>query len=156
MYIWHFHQSQIYLHKGLKYGHIFISVLMNMKTIITIEIVLKHTLNFQIKKILIFYYFLQKKNKKEEAKKNIQIIERIIDLVKLISKRDLSSRGHKNESTLSLLDPIVGHSNFLDIILLLKTYDIVLNGHIDKIVKCAQVKSANLTCNQQLFKVEGR
>lgn len=34
VYLWHFLQSQIYSHKGLMYGHMFISVLMNMKTVI--------------------------------------------------------------------------------------------------------------------------
>lgn len=94
------------------------------------------------KNIDFLLFFTQKNNKKEEAKKNIQIIERIIDVIKLIGKRGLSYQSHRNESTLSLLDPVADHGNFLDIILLLKKYDIVLSEHIDKTVKCAQVKYA--------------
>jgi hypothetical protein len=54
---------------------------MNMKTVI-IEIVLKHIFIFSNKKNIDFLLFsTQKNSKKEEAKKNIQIIERIIDVV---------------------------------------------------------------------------
>lgn len=74
-------------------------------------------------------------------KKNIKIIERVIDVIKLIGKRGLSYRAHRNESTLSLLDPVLDHGIFLDIILLLKKYDIVLSEHVDEITECAKKKS---------------
>lgn len=85
-------------------------------------------------------------------KKNIKIIERVIDIIKLICKRGLSYRAHRNESTLSLLDPVLDHGNFLDILLLLKKYDIVLSEHVDKITERA--KKNLLVINQYLSKVE--
>lgn len=101
------------------------------------ESYLLHTSNKTID-ILLFSDF--KKKQKEEVKKNIQILQRVIDIVKLFGTRGLSYRDHRNESALSLNNPILDHGNFLDILLLLKKYDIVLNEHVDSLTNKAQRK----------------
>ncbi|KAL4091299.1 hypothetical protein QTP88_026006 [Uroleucon formosanum] len=63
----------------------------------------------------------------------------VIDVIKLIGKRGLSYRGHRNEGADSLNDSTLDHGNFLDILLLLKKYDVVLSEHIDLITKNASV-----------------
>ncbi|XP_025203834.1 uncharacterized protein LOC112600743 [Melanaphis sacchari] len=65
----------------------------------------------------------QLSKKKSEVTKNLNIVERVIDVIKLIGKRGLSFRGHLNECSRSLKDPAIDHGNFLDILLLLKKYD---------------------------------
>jgi hypothetical protein len=73
--------------------------------------------------------------RKEMIKKNRQILERVIDVVKLIGKRGLSYRGNKYEAAYTLEDLSLDHGNFLEIILLLKKFDIVLNEHLDLVIK---------------------
>ncbi|XP_022182782.1 uncharacterized protein LOC111042460 [Myzus persicae] len=114
------------------------------------ESYLLHTSNKTIN-ILLFSDF--KKKKKEEIKKNIQILQRVIDIVKLIGKRGLSYRAHRNESALSLNNPILDHGNFLDILLLLKKYDIVLNEHVDSLTNKAQRKANSGNSKGKVSKV---
>jgi len=114
------------------------------------ESYLLHTSNKTID-ILLFSDF--KKKQKEEVKKNIQILQRVIDIVKLIGKRGLSYRAHRNESALSLNNPILDHGNFLDILLLLKKYDIVLNEHIDLLTTKAQRKANSGNSKGKVSKV---
>lgn len=78
-----------------------------------------------------------KKNDSKKVTKNRNILQRVIDVVKLIGKRSLRYRGHRNEGTDSLNDSTLNHSNFLDISLLLKKCDVVLSEHIDLITKNA-------------------
>lgn len=101
--------------------------------------------------ILLFSDF--KKKHKEEVKKNIQILQRVIDIIKLIGKRGLSHRAHRNESALSLNNPILDHGNFLDILLLLKKYDIVLNEHVDLLTNKAQRKENSGNSKGKVSKV---
>lgn len=77
------------------------------------------------------------KKKKIEVTKNRNILQRVIDVVKLIGKKGLSYRGHRNEAANSLNDSTLDHGNFLDILLLLKKYDVVLSKHIGSITKNA-------------------
>ncbi|XP_022161623.1 uncharacterized protein LOC111027533 [Myzus persicae] len=114
------------------------------------ESYLLHT-SYKTINILLFSDF--KKKKKEEIKKNIQILQRVIDIVKLIGKRGLSYRAHRNESALSLNNPILDHGNFLDILLLLKKYDIVLNEHVDSLTNKAQRKANSGNSKGKVSKV---
>lgn len=84
----------------------------------------------------------QKHKLKEEVKNNRKILERVIEVVKLIGKRGLSYRAAQYESSYSLHDLTLDHGNFLEILLLLKKYDMTLNEHVDKITKSAQEKAA--------------
>jgi len=59
-----------------------------------------------------------------------QVLERVIDIVKLIGKRGLSYRGSIHEATYTLDDPSLDHGNFLEILLLHKKFDIVLSDHL--------------------------
>ncbi|KAL4120273.1 hypothetical protein QTP88_012995 [Uroleucon formosanum] len=77
------------------------------------------------------------------------IFQRIVDVIKLIGKRGLSSRG-AYESAKDLANPNVSHGNFLDILLLLAKYDAPLDEHIKLVIKKASDnktsgKSQNVT-----------
>lgn len=97
-----------------------------------------HFLNYSNKKTVDYRLFSdQLHKKKSKVTKIINIIERVIDVIKLIGKRRLSYRAHLNESSKSLKDPTLDHGNFLDILLLLKKYDLILSDHIEEITKNA-------------------
>jgi hypothetical protein len=64
-----------------------------------------------------------------------ELLKRIIDVVKLIGKRGLSYRGHRNESSFTLNSLELDHGNFLEMILLLGKYDPVMQQHLDNIKK---------------------
>lgn len=62
--------------------------------------------------------------RKDQIKKKRQILERVIDIVKLIGKRGLSFRGTKCEAAYTLDDPKLDHGNFLELIILISKYGI--------------------------------
>jgi hypothetical protein len=75
--------------------------------------------------------------------------QRIIDVIKLIDKRGLSYRGHRNEGAENLNDFSLDHGNFLNILLLSKKYDVFLSEHIDSITK-------SVSANHERGKGKGR
>lgn len=52
-------------------------------------------------------------------KKCRQVLNRIINVIKLIGKRGLSIRGKSNEATYLLNNTFLDHGNFLELIILL-------------------------------------
>lgn len=110
-------------------------------------------LRFANNKSIDYLLFSEQKHKlKEEVKNNRRILERVIEIVKVIGKRGLSYRATEHESSYSLQDPTLDHGNFLEILLLLKKYDVTLNEHVDKIIKSAQDK----VVRHNSSKVKGR
>lgn len=76
--------------------------------------------------------------RKSQVNARRQILYRIIDVIKLIGKRNLSYRGDQSEAAYTLNDVDVDHGNFLEMIILLGKYDPVLRFHLDTVI----VKSA--------------
>lgn len=72
--------------------------------------------------------------RREEVKKNRQVLERIIEVCKVIGKRGLSVRGKRNEAAYNLKDPTLDHGTFLEMIILLSKYDAVLNEHLSSVI----------------------
>lgn len=52
---------------------------------------------------------------REQVRRRRQVLERIIDVLKLIGKRGLSYRGNQNEAAHTLEDDTIDHGNFLEI-----------------------------------------
>lgn len=67
--------------------------------------------------------------RKVQVRKRRQVLERIIDVVKLIGKRGLSYRGSQSEAAYMHKDDTVDHGNFLEMIVLLSKYDVFLKEH---------------------------
>lgn len=82
----------------------------------------------------------QNYKRKEYVKKNRLILERIIDVLKLIEKRGLSYRGNRNEGAHSLNNNTLDHGNFLEIMILLSKYDPVINEHFNTIIAKSETK----------------
>lgn len=89
---------------------------------------------------LLFYL---KQSRRLEIKNNRLIMERVIDVIKLIGKRGLSYRGKDAEAAYSLDDPHIDHGNFLELIILLSKYEPLLKRHLDKVIRCS--KDAHLS-----------
>ncbi|XP_050500714.1 uncharacterized protein LOC114327646 [Diabrotica virgifera virgifera] len=88
--------------------------------------------NQTIEKIL-FGNVVEMRNKKVAS--NRHVLDVIIDVIKLIGKRGLSYRGTANEAAYNLENENLDHGNFLEIILLLSKFDVILKKHLDAIVK---------------------
>ena len=71
----------------------------------------------------------------EQVKKKCQVMERIVDVVKVIGKCGLSYRGDKEEWAFSLENIAVNHGNVLELILLLSRYDICLQQHVNSCIE---------------------
>ncbi|KAF0703227.1 zinc finger MYM-type protein 6-like, partial [Aphis craccivora] len=84
-----------------------------------------------IKKMII-YGCTDVRGKQIERRRNI--VERIVDVVKLIGKCGLAYRGKRNEAAYTLNNPNVDHGNFLEIILFLSKYDSLLKSYLDEII----------------------
>lgn len=66
----------------------------------------------------------------EQVRKRRQVLERVINVVKVIGKRGLSYRAHRSEAAFNLEDVASDHGNFLELILLLSKYDVCLQEHV--------------------------
>lgn len=91
-------------------------------------------LNHKEKSIDYLLFKNQKQARYEMVKKKRQVLERVIDIVKLIGKRGLSYRGSIHEAAYTLDDPSLDHGNFLEILLLIKKIDVVLSDHLDNCI----------------------
>ena len=72
---------------------------------------------------------------RDQVRKKRQVLERIVDVVKLIGKRGLAYRGAKNEAAYTLEDSTIDHGNFLELILLLGKYDVIMKEHLTNCIE---------------------
>ncbi|KAI6657353.1 hypothetical protein LOD99_101 [Oopsacas minuta] len=86
--------------------------------------------------------------RKSQVIQKRRVMERIIDILMFIGKRGLSYRGNKAESAFLLDDPLIDHSNFLELLLLLSKYDEILRVHLDKVI-CKSKKRHSSLCEGQ-------
>ncbi|CAI6368942.1 unnamed protein product [Macrosiphum euphorbiae] len=77
----------------------------------------------------------QNRLQREEVKKCRQVLDQIINVIKLIGKCGLSIRGKRNEAAYLLNNESVDHGNFLELIILLSKYYVVLNEHLNSVKK---------------------
>jgi len=80
----------------------------------------------------------QRDLRKSQIINHRQILNRIIDVVKLIEKRGLSYRGKSNEAAYTLKVENLDHGNSLEIITLLEKYDSTLKSHLDTVINNSQ------------------
>lgn len=72
---------------------------------------------------------------REQVRKRHQVLERVVDVVKVIGKRGLSYRGSQSEAAYTLEDISVDHGNFLELILLISKYDTCLQEHVSDCIE---------------------
>lgn len=75
------------------------------------------------------------RNHHDEIGKRRQVMERVVDVVKLIGKRGLSYRGSKEEAAYTLDNDEIDHGTFLEVMKLLGKYDSCTADHLSQINK---------------------
>lgn len=83
-------------------------------------------------------FFNQLNAREQQVKKRRMIMQRIINIMKVIGKRGLSVRGDLNETAYTLQNKFLDHGNFLEIMILLSKYDMVLHEHINECIQKSQ------------------
>lgn len=73
--------------------------------------------------------------RREQVQKRRQVLERLIDILKVIGKRGLGYRGSRHEAAYTLQDISIDHGNFLELVLLLRKYDVHLNEHVNDCIR---------------------
>lgn len=76
---------------------------------------------------------------REQVRKRRQVLERVVDIVKVIGKRGLSYGGMQSEAAYTLDDPSIDHGNFLEMIILLGKYDVRLKEHLTECVEKSKI-----------------
>ena len=71
---------------------------------------------------------------REQIKKRRQVLDRVVEVVRVIGKRGLSYRHEDNKAAYTLEDSSLDHGNFLEMILLLGKYDVALKEHLSDII----------------------
>lgn len=74
------------------------------------------------------------------------VIKRLIDIITFIGRQGLSYRG-KDEAAYNLEDRSVNHGNFLELVWLIKDYDVVLNEHIQNSIHLSNKRKEKESCN---------
>ena len=77
---------------------------------------------------------------REQVRKKRQVMDRVINVIKVIGKRGLSYRGGKHEAAYSLENMELDHGNFLEIIMLLSKYDVCLQEHVSNCIKTSKMQ----------------
>ncbi|KAJ8386345.1 hypothetical protein AAFF_G00174420 [Aldrovandia affinis] len=72
---------------------------------------------------------------RQQVRKKRQVLERVVDVVKVIGKRGLSYRHVENEAAYKWDDCTLDHGNFLELILVIGKYDVSLKEHLDECMK---------------------
>ena len=77
--------------------------------------------------------------RREQIRKRRNVMERIVNIVKLIGKRGLSYRGNKTEAAYTLADDSLDHGNFLELVLLLAKYDVCMQEHVSDCIEKSRI-----------------
>ncbi|XP_008178490.1 zinc finger MYM-type protein 1-like [Acyrthosiphon pisum] len=82
----------------------------------------------------------------KEVEFNRLVIKRLIDIIMFIGRQGLAFRG-KDEAAYSLEDRTINHGNFLELVLLIKDYDVVLNMHVKNCIELSKKRKAGVIGN---------
>lgn len=63
------------------------------------------------------------------------MLERIVDIFKVIGKRGLSYRGTQFEAAYTLDDMSIDHGTFLELVILLGKYDVCMKEHLSECIE---------------------
>lgn len=72
---------------------------------------------------------------RDQVRKKRQVMDRVIEVIKVIGKCGLSYRGTKYEAAYTWENIAVDHGNFLDMIILLSKFDVSLQEHVNECVQ---------------------
>ena len=98
------------------------------------------------------------KERREEVQRNVAILKRVVDVIKVLAKQNLAFRGPSNNDSLYQLEnPSINHGNFLELINLLGKYDEVLGIHLkNAILKSKQRRDQTIAGGKTGHQAGGR
>lgn len=105
-----------------------------------VDAVEAYMMNTENKSIEVMLFEKQLSMRRKRVEELRTVFERIVDVIKLIGKRGLSSRG-AYEAAKDLDKPNISHGNFLDLLLFLSKYDAPLCAHIQSVIQAAKTRS---------------
>lgn len=77
----------------------------------------------------------EKPFQQDHVRKRMQVMERVIDIVKVIGKCCLGHREHLHEAAYNLENMSVSYGNFRELLLSLSKYDICLQEHVKNCIE---------------------
>ncbi|KAJ8362304.1 hypothetical protein AAFF_G00384490 [Aldrovandia affinis] len=80
---------------------------------------------------------------RQQVRKKRQVLERVVDVVKVIGKRGLSYSHVENEAAYKWDDCTLDHGNFLELILVIGKYDVSLKEHLEECMKKSKESNAS-------------
>ena len=75
---------------------------------------------------------------------HIEVLKRILAVIKFIGKQGIAYRAHHNEALHTLEDKTVNYGNFLEMISLLADFDAPLSNHLEKAMRESSKRQENL------------
>ncbi len=72
---------------------------------------------------------------RDQVRKRRQVLERVVDIVKLTGKRGLSNRGTQSEAGYTLEDNSIDHGNFFELVILTGKYDVCMKEHLRECIE---------------------
>ena len=75
---------------------------------------------------------------------NIDVLKRILDVIKYLGTQALPYRSHRGESLFTLEDRTINHGNFLELILFLAQDDTPLHMHVTKAIETSKKRKESL------------
>lgn len=72
---------------------------------------------------------------RDQVRKRRQVLERVVDIVKLTGKRGLSYRGTQSEAAYTLEDNSIDHGNIFELVVLLGKYDVCMKEHLRECIE---------------------
>ncbi len=80
---------------------------------------------------------------RDQVKRRRQVLERVVEVVKVIGKRGLSYRQEENEAAYTLDINSIDHGHFLEMIILLGKYDVCLKEHLGNFIEKSKTLHAS-------------
>lgn len=84
----------------------------------------------------------QAKIKEQEVRGRRLVLERLIDIIIFIGRQGIAFRGDKGREGAHTLESFENHGNFLELVLLVAKYDVILQNHVNECVKNSKAQLA--------------
>lgn len=76
----------------------------------------------------------QSKQREREVHTRRLVVQRLIDIVLFLGRQGIAYRGDKTEGAYSL-DSVGNHGNFLELVMLVANYDVILQNHVKQCIE---------------------
>lgn len=93
----------------------------------------------------------QTKKQESEIQTRRLVIQRLIDIVLFIGRQGIAYRGDKAEVAYAL-DSLQNHGNFLELVMLVANYDVIMQSHVKKCIEDSKKNRIKINEKQAIQK----